>query len=389
MPGALGLDPNVALNYRGPWMDAAAMLQQGNLARQRMGLEREQMQLTAGMRAADMQMREKELATERSEKAAADEAMMQGFKLLWEASPELKRLAPVGDWGNVAPNQVRGLLAGMEVLAQKQQMDQAQLMLRQQQAALRQEQVNAQALKATLQEPWEQKRLGRYLDQGGRDSKTVGALMELAREPQIIDVGNGAKAVTYDNTLQIVKPDAQAAALLASGAAPKMSPDKRYYHTGRTWSQVKEPKDTKLKLSPWELKSYTVRQQELQKQIGEVNRQIDKGNKRHGLDWLWGKRFDEERAELQQELNAVNAVLEGRRPTEAAAEGEPAAAAAPAQSYRIENGQIHFSPNVDLAIQVNQALNNGDLAPADALEILKEGKLPVDEAKFKQFFGLQ
>lgn len=55
---------------------------------------------------------------QRKEKERKDLQMMKGFKALHEASPELRKIAPVDDWGDVTPNQVRGMMQGLEFLSE-------------------------------------------------------------------------------------------------------------------------------------------------------------------------------------------------------------------------------------------------------------------------------
>jgi hypothetical protein len=66
-----------------------------------------------------------------------NDALVKGFMQMHQSSPELQRLLPVQDWGNVAPNQIKGWLQGLEMQQgerQQAQQQQAEQQARQQQA---------------------------------------------------------------------------------------------------------------------------------------------------------------------------------------------------------------------------------------------------------------
>jgi len=69
-----------------------------------------------------------------------NDALVKGFMQMHQSSPELQRILPVQDWGDVAPNQIKGWLQGLEVQQQAQAQQAAQQQA-QQQAMLQQQQM--------------------------------------------------------------------------------------------------------------------------------------------------------------------------------------------------------------------------------------------------------
>jgi hypothetical protein len=54
---------------------------------------------------------------QQAEKEKEDKGLLDGFKKLHAASPELQGMVPVRDWGDVAPNMVRGIMQGIQAMS--------------------------------------------------------------------------------------------------------------------------------------------------------------------------------------------------------------------------------------------------------------------------------
>jgi hypothetical protein len=93
-----------------------------------------------------------EAAKQRAEQEKQAAAVTKGFRQVWEASPELQQVIPVRNWGDVAPNQIMGMVQGLAMLQQREQQrivqEKAMEEMRQQQAAQAQEHARAESMAA-------------------------------------------------------------------------------------------------------------------------------------------------------------------------------------------------------------------------------------------------
>jgi len=99
-----------------------------------------------------------------------NDALVKGFMQMHQASPELQKLIPVDDWGDVAPNQIKGWVQGVALQQQQQQQQQAQ-----QQAMQAQQQQQAAAEQAAQRQALERAALEQVLAGIGGDSMTPSA----------------------------------------------------------------------------------------------------------------------------------------------------------------------------------------------------------------------
>lgn len=118
-----------------------------------------------------------DFAREQKEKDKEDLGLLEGFKKVHAASPDLQELFPVQDWGDVAPNQVRGMLSAVGMIGQELDRKYKQEQINAMMAEETQRTVNKTALSLAMEEPDAKKRAEIYGKAGGMDPTVLEVLM--------------------------------------------------------------------------------------------------------------------------------------------------------------------------------------------------------------------
>jgi hypothetical protein len=261
-----------------------------------------------------------------------NDALVKGFMQMHQASPELQRILPVQDWGDVAPNQIKGWLQGVALQQEEQQrmQQQTQQQLAQQQAA-QQQQAQQQALMQVLQglggsnTPMtpQANYLSAMVGQGGggqMDSKQIMEVLGGLAGPRAFD------SKQYADTDILLAPTGNVINRGERGASgPPVIAEvngQPFYKRGGEWFPLRE--DTGVSnLRPDDILRHERRRRSAAQRIEELQKKADKAWTERGK-----AEARKEMDELQAEIGAIDSVLSGRRAPAAA----PVVAAGPGQT---------------------------------------------------------
>ncbi len=281
----------------------------------------------------------KDAADERRRRKEND-ALVKGFMQMHQASPELQRILPVRDWGEVAPNQIKGWLQGLELQQAEQQQAQQQALAAEQAAAQQQaaEQAAAQqqAQQAALMEVLQNvdqagapmtpqaQYLASMAGQGGgqMDSRQIMDVLGGLSGPRAFD---GAQ---YADTDILLAPTGNVINRGTQGASgpPQVveSGGHQFYERGGQWFPLRE--DTGVSnLRPDDVLRHERRRRATAAQIEELQKKADNAWTERGK-----AQAQREMELLEAEIAAIDGVLSGvRRPArteDGTAEAPPPAA---------------------------------------------------------------
>lgn len=214
-------------------------------------------------RIMDFKIREKERNIDKDEKKKESKAMMQGFEMFYNNSPELQEALKIEDFDDLSPNAVRGITAA----------------------------ITAKAAMADAQ-------FKPYFMPGEEAGGPKGSKIFMQNPKQGL----------------YIKPEEA----MSPGTGPVMSSDKKFYRSPNEdkWRPLPTGSSGAPKLNAPDLKRYTEQKAQTVREIKELELKIKEGGTRPGWDmnFLFGNDSTRTRKleELYDKLSGLDAVLEGR-----------------------------------------------------------------------------
>jgi hypothetical protein len=245
-------------------------------------------------------------------------ALLKGFKMLHQASPELQEMLPVEDWGAVSPNQVRGLMSatGMMTDMMRQKSEQAQMEAAQ--AEMERGERHRNAIKATVGATDTKDWLNRYVEAGGDDPTTIQGLMEEAmpRKPTFgTDEKTGANWMTTSDR-SWVPLDTRKTRVGNPNVQPRTSADGKFWWKENDWEPMPAGQAGMSKLNAYQVEDLTKRKMAAERAIADLRQRklYARENRLWPGESKGSPSWDAAITKQLDELAGIEAALNGQAP---------------------------------------------------------------------------